>query len=120
MKKLTSAQRLARIKSLNEKLQRENSMLKSNYGVDPQMGVDEDSIRQAQEWKAQDAADEAMSQIPELGRRVGQALQPAMDEETPTQKMGNEYAMRMSRELEPRLRAAFDPIYPRHSRKWRM
>lgn len=111
--KLTAAQRLARITDLNKKLQEDNDMLRTQYGVDAQMGVDEEGLQQAAEWKAQDATNEALATMPDFSRKVGMALQPALDEETPTQKLGAGYGQRMKSELEPRLRRALDPIFPR-------
>lgn len=117
--KLTAAQRLARIQEINAKLQEENDMLRTNYGVDAHMGIDQDSLDQTAAWKAQDVGDEAMNYIPELGRKVGEALQPAMEIESPeaaaARTVGDEYSQRMSRELEPRVRRAFNPIFPRRS-----
>lgn len=115
-KKMSAAQRLARIESLNAQLQKDNEFLKARFGIDPQMGVSEESITEWNTGRAQDAGAEAMDEMPALGRGVRRALRPLTDPEampSPYEGVADRYSAQMTQRLAPALSRAVSPVFPR-------
>lgn len=117
--KMTAAQRLARIQDINRKLQQENDMLKTNYGVDAQMGIDEEPYRAALPQQdprtVESVRQEAMSYMPQIEEGVNESLQPVLDQEGGDEydMLARKYARAAQRQLAPSLAKAFNPIFPR-------